>query len=515
MNRVRKDILNGWKEIAGYVCRDIRTVERWEKYRGLPVRRVPGAGRATVYALISEVDQWLASTKLDDSDDRPGTTAFAEADERSGATDAAEEGAREAAIRAFERASQQNAEPEHPEDSIQPVVDPDGWTSIFRNHRVLATACFAGTLAVAIAVVWPLIVHARRGEAASTASGGRSAGMSTSAAGIPYRSKVPGVDEVYLSGMYFYEQRTPDSLKTSLQDFTDAIRKDPNYAPAYVGLANTYNLMREYSGMPDNEAYPKAKLAAEHAIALDPKLPQAHASLGFIDFFWSWDAEAAEREFQTALALDPSGALAHHWYGSMLVHQGRFAEALEQLDIAQRLEPTSAAIVSLRAMALGLGGHRDEAVAMLQEIVGKAPSATSTHNVLSTLSLMQPRNLPRYLEENRKVAELRHDDEWLLLNSAAEHAYRTGGEAAMWKSVVDFAHRSSPLHSNDLYQVAQAQAVLGHTDQAIAQLTDLVNQHDPIALGMHNDPTLISLHRDPRFAQLETRIACPPLPGGR
>ena len=63
MNQVRKDILNGWKEIGGYVGRDVRTVERWEKLRGLPVRRVPGAGRATVYALISELDEWLANSK--------------------------------------------------------------------------------------------------------------------------------------------------------------------------------------------------------------------------------------------------------------------------------------------------------------------------------------------------------------------------------------------------------------------------------------------------------------------
>src|SRR5580704_14807423 len=110
MSRVRKDILNGWKEIGGYVCRDIRTVERWEKYRGLPVRRVPGAGRATVYALISEVDEWLASAKLDEPDDssraisQPVGNGHLETTSTT-TPDEAEEGARAAAIRAFEKAA--------------------------------------------------------------------------------------------------------------------------------------------------------------------------------------------------------------------------------------------------------------------------------------------------------------------------------------------------------------------------------------------------------------------------
>ncbi len=338
---------------------------------------------------------------------------------------------------------------------------------------------------------------------------------SATAKGVPYRSRIPGVDDLYLSGIYFYEQRTPDSLQQSMQNFKDAIGKDPSYAPAYAALANTYSLMREYSDMPEAEAYPKAKAAAERAIVLDPKLPQAHASMGFIDFFWLWDATAAQKEFQTALALDPSSVLAHHWFGSMLVHQGRFAEALQQLDVAQRLEPTSAAIVSLRALALGFGGHRDEAVTMLEEIVRQAPSATSTHNVLGALSLIEPRNIPLYLDETRKVAELRHDQQWLQLNKAADRAYRTGGEMAMWKSMLEFDRRLHPTGSGNLYQMAEAEAMLGHTDEAFAALDQLVEAHNPIAMGLHNDPTFQPLHHDPRFVQLETKMGCPPLSGDR
>ena len=240
--------------------------------------------------------------------------------------------------------------------------------------------------------------HAKSAAASTSARPQYTPASNASSSDVPYRSQVPGVDDLYLRGIYRYEQRTPDSLGHSLDDFSAAIAKDPNYAPAYAGLANTYNLMREYSVMPESEAYPKAKAADEHALALDPKLPQAHASLGFIDFFWSWDTTAAEREFRTALTLDPSSVLAHHWYGSMLTHEGRYSEAIQQLDLAQRLQPTSAAVLSTRALALGLSGRRGEAVDLLQDAINENPAASSPHEMLVILSDMSAQGfgpLPR------------------------------------------------------------------------------------------------------------------------
>jgi Tfp pilus assembly protein PilF len=464
------------------------------------------------------VDEWLASAKLDDSEETSAASAQTLAGDDSPASgDDADEMARAAAIRAFENAARVRSEAGQGEPEAAIDMTPlasDVLSDPVQRRRFLIPLGIAGTVAVLLGIVWLLAAHSRRGAAAEIPPHvDHAAAAMTNAKAVPYRSKVPGVDDLYLSGLYFYEQRTPESLRTSLQNFNDAIGKDPDYAPAYVGLADTYSLMREYSGMPDTEAYPKAKAAAERAIALDPKLPQAHASMGFIDFFWSWDAAAAETEFQTALALDPSSALAHHWYGSMLAHQGRFAQALQQLDTAQQLEPTSSAIVSLRALALGFSGHRDEGVAMLEEITKKSPAATSTHNVLRALSLLEPRNMPLYLDESRKVGELRHDDEWLQLNKAADRAFHSGGETAMWQEVLDFGGRHHLTGSYNLYQMAEAEAVLGHRDDAFALLGGLVDSHSPIAMGLHNDPTLKSLHGDPRFIQLETRMGCPPLPG--
>ena len=493
VSQVRKDILNGWKEIGGYVCRDIRTVERWEKQRGLPVRRVPGTGRATVYALISELDEWLANSKPDGNDL---------------ATDAS--------------AAEQFADLPDPEDNAKPDESAPALVELHpipaRNASLrriaqrrifLAVASLASLICI---LAWPLMrSHAKSAAASTPPRPQDTLESNASNSVVPYRSQVPGVDDLYLRGIYRYEQRTPDSLQHSLDDFSAAIAKDPNYAPAYAGLANTYNLLREYSIMPDAEAYAKAKAADEHALALDPKLSQAHASLGFIDFFWSWDTAAAEREFRTALTLDPSSVLAHHWYGSMLTHEGRYSEAIEQLNLAQRLQPTSAAVLSTRALALGLSGHRGEAVDLLQDAVNENPAASSPHEILAILSKVQPRDSARFLDESRRIAELRHSQDLLRVTAAGEAAYRSGGENAMWAAILAAEEKLHPGASNRTYLMIDAEAALGRNEPAFKDMALLEQRHDPSLIGIAMDPVLSPLHHDPRFGQLVASMGLPPL----
>lgn len=374
------------------------------------------------------------------------------------------------------------------------------------SHRIafaaITMAMAAGLLFV---IAWPLARSHAKNVTDLSAAQGEAKGLSA-----PSRSPVPGVDALYLQGVYFYEQRTPESLEHSLNDLNTAIAKDPNYAPAYAALANTYNLLREYSKMPDAEAYPKAKAAAEHAIALDPKLPDAHASLGFVDFFWSWDPAAAEREFRTALALDPASVVAHHWYGSMLMHEGRFNEALEQLDMAQRLQPNSAAIISTRALALGLSGHRGEAVDMMQNVLKETPAATSPHAILEALSQQQPRDIGRYVVEMRRVAELRQSDAMLHVADAAGQAYRSGGEKAMWNAILAEEGRQH-TGQQKTYLMVEAEAFLGRNDAALSDLTDLARLRDPDVIGVLIDPSFEGIKGDPRFGQIVASVGLPPL----
>lgn len=512
MSVARKDILNGWKEIAGYVARDIRTVERWEKQRGLPVRRVPGAGRATVYARISELEEWLASAKpeFETANETPSSTPD-------------ESGPHAAVSAPHNENGNGNAASILTLPSATPSTRPSdahaGGDVEFVSHTAVAPQrparhAWVGTILALVCVIgiggafW--LRHNRRSSSAAVTA--------TPAHPVSYTSKVPGVEDLYLRGTYFYEQRTPEALNRGLASFEQAIQRDPNYAPAYAGAANTYNLLREYSVMPDAEAYPKARAAAERAIALDPDFAQAYVSLGFANFFWYLDAKGAEQEFKTAITLDPNLAQAHHWYGSVLTHEGRYAEALHELDIAQHLQPTSAAILTTRALALGMSGHAEQARAMLDDLL-KHDSASdeanlvTAHSVLGTISLAGKRDVAQSFAEARRVAEMHNNKDALQNLDIAEAAFKQGGEHAAWRALLVREERLHPGPGNRTLRMVQCEANLGEMDRAFADLNVIVQRRDPALAGISMDPMLAPMRKDPRFAEVLTRLGWPAVTG--
>ena len=153
-----------------------------------------------------------------------------------------------------------------------------------------------------------------------------STAKASSAATVSVHKPSPEVEEFYLKGRYYWNKRTPESLNQAVDYFSQAILRDPNYAKAYVGLADSYNLLREFASMPESEAYARAFAAASKAAELDPSSAEAHASLGFIYFWSKRDLAAASREFERAIALNPNYVDAYHWYGNVLVGRGTTAK---------------------------------------------------------------------------------------------------------------------------------------------------------------------------------------------
>ena len=148
----------------------------------------------------------------------------------------------------------------------------------------------------------------------------------------------PEAYQLYLKGLYYWEKRTPETLEKARDYFDQAIQRDPGYATAYVGLANYYVAVPDYAPIPESEAAPKAKAAAERALAIDPSSADAHAALA--GSLWSlFDFSAADPEFQRALELNPNLANAHHWYGLFLSWEARHPEASLQLRRAVELDP--------------------------------------------------------------------------------------------------------------------------------------------------------------------------------
>jgi len=323
-------------------------------------------------------------------------------------------------------------------------------------------------------------------------------------------SHVAGVDDLYLRGVYSYEKRTPESLNYAEQLLHQATVKDPTYAPAWSGLAITHLLCREYGSMPEPVAYAKARDEAQHALTLNPSQADARAALAFIHYFWDERPSTAEPEFLAAIRLNPNSALAHHWYGSMLTHEGRFPEAIQQLDAAQRLQPNSTAILASRAYALGLSGHRDEAIELLQSIAEQDPNYSGAHFNISVLCMAPPANPSCALREQRRWATLMHNDDLLAENAVADRAYRSGGEPAMWRSVLHWQKARHP--AGGTLDIAVAEAALSHNDDALADLQKLAANHDTLIMGINMNLEFRALRSDPRFHRLDASIGLPQLP---
>ncbi len=178
--------------------------------------------------------------------------------------------------------------------------------------------------------------------------------------------------EFYLRGRYLLNKRTADDLKKAIQEFKQAIDRDPNFALAYVGLANGYALLEEYAGTPSTETLPQAKSFARRALELDDSLAEAYASLGFINSsLWEW--EEAECNFQKAIELNPNLSTANHWYCGFLLQTGRIDDALREIKRAQELDPLSSIVGVNVGMAHLAKGDAGSAARQLEKTIRTRP----------------------------------------------------------------------------------------------------------------------------------------------
>jgi Tfp pilus assembly protein PilF len=455
--------LNSWKSIGAFFDRDERTVRRWESERGLPVHRVPGAGRSSVYAYATELAEWLKTADGQSSTAEPG-----------------------------------EAPSSSPTISLPQPSEPAP-APRFPRPRIVATLLAVAAALILLAaspVAYRKYIASRTAAASALPAVGKSAN--------------PEARELYLQGLYHWNKRTPDDLHQALDDFTQAIVHDPNYAPAYAGLANCYNLLREYTLMPASEAYPRAIAAAQRAIALDDSLADAHNSLAFADFYWSWDAPAAEREFQRAIALDPNSVVAHHWYATFLMVLGRSDEALIQIEKARQLDPHSSSILADKGLMLFLAGHKDQAVSLLKELETSEPSFLSPHTYLAVIALASG-DYKEYLPESRKTAALLHDSDRLELAEAAEKGYATNGAPGMLRAMLRVQQRLQATGKLPAYDLAATYCLLGDHQHALDFLQSSVESHEAPVIAIRVDKDFQALHADPSFQKLVTQVGLPPL----
>jgi TolB-like protein/DNA-binding winged helix-turn-helix (wHTH) protein/tetratricopeptide (TPR) repeat protein len=314
---------------------------------------------------------------------------------------------------------------------------------------------------------------------------------------------IPEAYESYLKGRYFWNKRTPDGLKVALAYFKEAIEEDPEYAQAYSGLADSYALLGDwqYAVMTPKEAFPKAKAAAIKALELDSSLGEAHNSLAFVFDGFDWDFDAAGKEFQRAIELNPGYATAHHWYAWHLSLLGRFDDAIAEMKKAQNLDPLSLIINADLAELLVLAHHYDESIAQSRKTIEMDPNFALAHNQLAQ-AYLQEHIYDEAVTELKKAVQLSADSPTCIANLA--RAYVASGKRSEAERLLgDLKKRSNAAYSN-APEIAIVYLSLGDTDQAMNWLEK--GYEERFNPGVLLRPGFDPLRSDSRFQNLLRRI---------
>lgn len=315
----------------------------------------------------------------------------------------------------------------------------------------------------------------------------------------------PDARASYLQGLYLYERMTTATLKKSISYFENAIMRDPDYALAYTGFADAYNVLAQFGEMPPSEAMPKARTAALKALELDPNLAEAHVSLGAILEAYDWNWKEAERKYRRAIELNPQLAAAHLWYGMFLRDQGRRAEALPELETAYRLNPTAQLASLNMAFVYSARGDRNAALNQIQKALEIDPTCAKTYLNLAIAYRAQsrPEDAAAAFERAR---ELGAAEPRALARLGA--IYATAGkmdEALRTLSDVERLAGSRYVSSFDL---ALLHAAVGHTERAV-QLLERAYQERSAGMIYLRMEKIGELRSHPRVRELVNRMRLP------
>jgi DNA-binding winged helix-turn-helix (wHTH) protein/Tfp pilus assembly protein PilF len=376
---------------------------------------------------------------------------------------------------------------------IPPPASPSAWRNLVFILPVLAL----------VFAVWIFRPGYRNANAGSKTRPPASTGTQHQAANRE-------AEDYYLKGRFYWNKRNPESLNQAVDSFTQAIVHDPNYSDAYVGLADCYNLMREYTMMPAIEAYPRALAAAKKAVELDDHSSAAHASLAFVSFFGMWDAGTADEEFRRAIDLDPNNANAHHWYATYLQAMLRSDESVIEIDHAQALDPNSSSILADKGIILLRAGRREEALRLLRQLEQADPEAVSPHRYLR-FAYREGREYPGYLSEMKKESLLIHDATLAAVADAAAKGFAARGAKGMFEGQLELEKKAYAQGKISPFLLAQTYSLMGNTEEAINSLQACFDRHCDETVNLAVDPSFQSLHQVPAFQQLLAKAGLPPV----
>jgi tetratricopeptide (TPR) repeat protein len=306
----------------------------------------------------------------------------------------------------------------------------------------------------------------------------------------------------YLRGRYYWNKRTGDNLRKAIAEFQQAADKDPNYALAYTGLADSYVLLEDYTGASPSEVCPKAKAYAERALQLDPSLAEAHASLAYTyTNTWQWDQ--AEAEYQRAFKLDPNYGSAHQWYSLHLRYLGRFDEGMREATRSTEIDPLSLInAISIAQSLLGLGKF-DATIEQGKKIIELDPNFPKGYEELG-LGYLAKRQYPEAITQFQKGTELggRARRSLAYLGFALAASGKRDEALVILKELQGKYQKHEALAQD----VAAVYVGLGEKEQAFAWLEKGFQDHSGQLGRIRWEPPWDSLRSDPRYGELLKRM---------
>jgi TolB-like protein/Tfp pilus assembly protein PilF len=602
--------LESWGEIAAYLRREIRTVQRWERYQGLPVRRLQIGKLGSVYAYRSELDKWYrerqphAENGEEDGGKAPDGEIAAqvtvstdgEKEESKNETSSSElprprpritrlhitialltllvlavvtpavyflrgghsplrsaSGKIRLVVLPFANLSGDSQQDYFSAGLTDEMItqlgrlDPDHLGVIAAETSKASASKPIAELGRTLDVQYALEGSVRRGGnevrinvqliqvsdqthiwansytgdlrnilnvqdevAAAVASQIRVAlpvgTPGVNGAKVAARAVNPDAYDAYLRGRFYWTNR--GDLHKSIEAYLQAIEKDPNYALAYAGLGSAYALLGQvpYDDMPPVDAKPKARQAAERALQLDPQSGEAHSVLANVSFSYDWDFDAAEREFQRALALGQNDPTAHLWFSHYCTVRNRLQQAHEENSRTLALDPVSPLFNTVRAEIYYHARRYDEAVAQGRRIIEQYPSYWLAYIWLGSAY----REKRMYTEALQQFSEGRKfSGGHPAMIALYGHALALSGDAAgARKTLADLQRLAQSRYVSSLY-FAAIYIGLGEKTKALDWLDRAYKERNDRLVYLNVDPMADPLRSEPRFRDMMKRLHLP------
>lgn len=309
--------------------------------------------------------------------------------------------------------------------------------------------------------------------------------------------------QCYLKGRYHWNKRSREGLRTAIEHFSQAIERDPNYALAYCGLADSYGMLSMYRFATPQEVVPQAISAARKALEIDPNLTEAHTSLAFWTMNYEWAWKSSEISFRRALEIDPQNAMAHQWYSANLLCRGRLEEALAEAKLALQLDPRSLSANSSLGWVYHFSRRYDEAIEQYRKTIDLDPNFFLTYHFLA-MSYEQKGMYEEAIAACQHVAK--QPGGMAVVVGALTHTHAKAGRPDKARQLLEELMRRRQRTYIPAYDLAIIHAGLGEADQMFSWLTEALNERSTWLTYLRLEPRLDPYRSDPRFGALLRQV---------